>query len=181
MLGLAAIAPAPATAKDDCSVLSANFRLVAKPISDELKPSVEGWGVSSYHIGACYDYAVLEGNADYSRAFYVNGTAKAVKHQKSDVLTDGGTPAVPYGIIVPGTKDVDEEGRRAVQINCGDGTAGVQISRRHDTTPHLAYQSGSWYACNTSLPYGPAVVVYYRDSSEHLPDECIDIRLDTQW
>ncbi len=173
------------------STSSSHFRLVVDVTSHDLEPSIQDWAVSSYHIGPCYSYAVLlpyNGSADYSRAFYVNGTSSDVKGGTSNIITDGGTPPVPYGVDVPAAKDADKDGRRPVQMNCGEGTPGVIISRRADTNPRLRYNDkadnepfGGWYACNSSLIYGPAVVLYYRGREEATPKGCADLTLYTEW
>ncbi|KAK5163285.1 uncharacterized protein LTR77_010871 [Saxophila tyrrhenica] len=170
---------------------SSNFRLVADVISGDLAPSIQDWAVSSYHIGACYDYAILQPNdgssPDYSRAFYVNGTAADARDKTSDIITDGATPPVPYGVIIPSANETDQDDRRPVQINCGYGTAGVVVSRGSSMKPHLRYvdktadtRFGGWYACDSDLPYGPAVVLYYRDREEAIPEECAELTLYTQ-
>ncbi len=174
------------------STTSSHFRLVVDVTSHDVELSVQDWAVSSYHIGPCYSYAVLlpkiESSPDYSRAFYVNGTESDVQLETNDIITDGGTPRVPYALVVPAAKHADKDGRRPVQMNCGYGTSGVTVLRRTDTTPHLRYVNkathepfGGWYACNTSLIYGPAVVLYYRETEEPTPKGCVDIKLCTEW
>lgn len=171
---------------------SSHFRLVVDVTSHDLEPSIQDWAVSSYHIGPCYSYSVLLPNngssLDYSRAFYVNGTEDDVKREASDIITDGGSPRVPYGVVVPAATNADKDGRRPVQINCGYGTPGVIVSRRETALPRLRYVSkandepfGGWYACKESLIYGPAVVLYYRGREEVTPNGCANLTLYTEW
>lgn len=170
---------------------SSHFRLVVDVTSHDLEPSIQDWAVSSYHIGPCYSYSVLLPNngssPDYSRAFYVNGTADDVERRASGIITDGGSPRVPYGVIVPAATNADKDGRRPVQINCGSGTPGVIVSRRETALPRLRYVSkandepfGGWYACKESLIYGPAVVLYYRGGGKVTPNGCAALMLYTE-
>ena len=168
------------------STTSPNFYLVANVTSHDLQPSIQNWAVSSYHVGACLSVAVLEPNdAQYHRAFYANGTSDQVRDGKRDILTDGATPLTPYGFIVP-PANVTPSNDRIVSINCGDGTLGVAITR--DPEPlHLTYterdggEFGSWYACNSSLPFGPAVALYYRDQDAETPQDCAEVTLLPEW
>ena len=176
------------SAYDTSATTAPNFRLVADVISDDLEPSIQGWAISSYHIGACLGVAVVVPNTpDRTRAFYVNGTTADVRDGAGNILSDGGTPPIPYGFVVSQADQTDDQGRRAVRINCGPGSPGVSLS--HSTKhAHLTYHEGSvetrfgaWYACNTSLPFGPAMVLYYRSRGENTPEGCAELRLQPEW
>lgn len=178
-----------AIASTECAdtTTASNFRLVANITNNDLSPSIQDWDVSSYHIGPCWDYATLvqpdKNDLDYSRKFYLSGTKTEVNHGQADVLTDGATPPTPYGIVVPRANETDDEGRRAVQIMCGMRTPGVSISGKR---PHLSYHdendaTGVWYACERDLPYGSAVVLYYRDLEASTPNGCAELKLYPEW
>ncbi|KAF2795809.1 hypothetical protein K505DRAFT_373652 [Melanomma pulvis-pyrius CBS 109.77] len=51
---------------------------------------IEGWNLSSCHIGAGYSYAVLAKSP--GRILYANGTASEFAAHMSNILTDGGSP-----------------------------------------------------------------------------------------
>lgn len=165
---------------------SANFRLVANVTNGDLTPSIENWAISTYHITAGLDYVILEpNNVTTSRVFYINGTTAEVNHETSNILTDDGTPPTPYGLIVPPPNVTDSQGRRALELQAAPGTAGIFLSPSVDSMPHLVYDTvgleSTFYACNTTLPYGPAVVVYYRTREEATPAGCADLVLYPEW
>jgi hypothetical protein len=157
---------------------SQNFKLVAHVTGSDLTPSIENWELTSYHITPCYDYAVLtEASVNGGgRIFYVNGTADEVSNGEEDMLSDGGTPPTPYGIFLGGTDSTD---RRPVQITCGRGTGGVDIVSGPRGVPQLNYGTGksNFYACNSTLPSGPAIEVFLREGSEPYQAGCANITL----
>ncbi|KAK5124076.1 hypothetical protein LTR85_002273 [Meristemomyces frigidus] len=166
---------------------SPNFRLIANVTSCDLDPPIQNWAVTSYHIGAGELLAVLSSD-DAGRAFYVNGTPSDIRYGSAEILSDGGTPTFPYGFIVPPANQTDGNGRRDVQINAGDGTTGVAIAGFPNPIPSLTYGNaaagesfGGWYACNTTLPYGPAIVLYYRSLHDATPAGCADLTLLPEW
>ncbi|KAK3719269.1 hypothetical protein LTR37_004488 [Vermiconidia calcicola] len=167
---------------------SPNFRLVASVKKNDLSPSIDDWTVSTYHLGACYEAAVMTpsdtDDEDYGRTFYANGTNSDIQDGKGDIVTDGATPPTPYGFTVPQLDQTDDDDRRAVQIICGEGTPGVAITRSSNSRPHLIYNDqagnetfGGWYACNAALGPDNEVILYYRSSEEETPDGCADLIL----
>jgi hypothetical protein len=166
---------------------AANIKLVADPLRSDLKPSIESWEVTSYHVSPCYDYAVLEDphahNNSGGRPFYVNGTKSHPFY--TNILSDGSTPPLPYGIIIPHQNETDTLGRRPVRISCGPGTEGLGIARiagSIDANPHLTdiSTSLSWfYACNTTLTFGRAIQLFIASHSfdEKTPQGCVVVDL----
>ena len=166
------------------STTSPNFRLVADVTSGDFSTSIQNWWLSSYHIGPCYDYAILTEDPHEAEAFYVNGTDADVRNRNADILTDGATPTTPYGLVISQMNDTDDEGRRTVFINCGEGTSGAAIGSTRDGRPILVADSGGfggWYACNETLPYGPAVLLYYQGSDDIVPEGCAHLVLYPEW
>ena len=111
-----------------------------------------------------------------------------MRHGTADILTDGGTPLFHYGLIFPQANETDSKERRAVQVNCGLGTAGLGLSHFPNSMPHLIYANkaveetfGGWYACNTTLLYGPAIASFYRSQKETTPAGCADLILYPEW
>ena len=116
------------------------------------------------------------------RPLYLNGTAQDLRYNTGNVLSDGGTPIFPFGLVVAarGTGS-----KRLVQINAGMGTPGVGITHFPDPYPRLFYVNqevmegpGAWYACReTGIPLDGNVAVYYRGEDEVTPNECVEIEL----
>lgn len=159
--------------------LSSNFRFVANVTdpSCDLAPSINNYVLSSYHIGAGEDYAVLIPNTTYTsgRIFYVNGTATEVRYGASNLLSDGGTPPFPFGVsILPTTE--------AVTITAGEGQAGIGLTRFPDPVPKLygGQEGDGFYGCLKTapfLPYGDAVVLFYKPYGSETPEGCADVTL----
>ena len=140
---LAAVATA-AFAKDPCEASTAlKFRLVANVTcgASNFHPSIQNWAVSAYHIGACLDIATLRPKSE-GIEFYANGTKAQVTAGEGDVLTTGGTPAIPYGFIINNVHDDINHGH-AVEVNCGYGTSGVGISQSAKSLHHLVYNDAA--------------------------------------
>ncbi|KAF2725898.1 hypothetical protein K431DRAFT_280627 [Polychaeton citri CBS 116435] len=176
----ASAAPAYPPVTEDTTV-----HLVANVTDCDLTPSIQGWVVESYHNGAGTGFAVLSApDAEYPRAFYVNGTITDVRYGQSNLLTDGGTPPFAEGFIVPQANQTDKAGRRQVQINAGSGTDGVFFAQFPAQVPKLMYGNhevmetfGSFYACNVTYLYGPAVGLFYHSYDVEKPDGCAAITL----
>ena len=154
-----------------------NFKLVAQVQHGDFKPSIKNWELSSYHVAPCLDYAVLS-KPGKGRTFYANGTATELQSKQGDLLSDGNTPPTPYGFIIPKQNET-EDGRRPVSINCGAGTPGVGVTFppiKQPQVAQLSYSVGSFFACNKTLPYGPAIALYFSTMSVR-PKGCAQIKL----
>ena len=187
-------APAASEASYPAYTTAPNFRLVANVIGDECEfdTSIQNWEVTSYHTGAGLSVAYLDDPAKGpGRAFYINGTASQIRDGTGDLLSDGGLPAYPDGLIVSAANVTDSEGRRMISLDIGSGSAGVGIAGSPSPVPYLTYNNaaeddsfGGWYACNATYPfdsYGPLVALYYRSLSETTPFGCTDLILYPQW
>ncbi|KAF2261861.1 hypothetical protein CC78DRAFT_546307 [Lojkania enalia] len=126
----------------------------------------------------CYNYAVFT-NAT-GRTFYANGTFEEISSCTSDILSDGGTPPWPWGTIITPNNETDGEGRRNVFINCGTGTPGVEVRKKRRNGPRVVYGEGEFYVCNSTLLFGPAMTLYYREKAESTPGNCADVVLRTK-
>ncbi|KAF2432831.1 hypothetical protein EJ08DRAFT_116738 [Tothia fuscella] len=95
-----------------------NFKLVVKVTGSDLSPSIQNWELTSYQITPCQDYAVLQAASenDGGRPFYANGTASEIRCRQPNILTDGGTPPFPYGLIVPPLDETNSLGRACCSI-----------------------------------------------------------------
>ncbi|KAF1987285.1 hypothetical protein K402DRAFT_303813, partial [Aulographum hederae CBS 113979] len=159
---------------------SLNILLIANLTSPtDLSPPIHLLPLTSYHTSPCYDYAVLlpPSTPGTGRSFYQNGTAEEIRYGRGNLLSDGGTPPSPYGFIVPDTANA--QGEKAVAINCGPGSAGVQISRFPDPTPQVAYKGGKFYVCYREVVQGQGVwpQVFFREWEEKTPEGCVEVNL----
>ncbi|KAF2650188.1 hypothetical protein K491DRAFT_683224 [Lophiostoma macrostomum CBS 122681] len=154
-----------------------NFAITADLPPESPLAVANGWNLTSYHISPCYDYAVFLN--DTGRTFYANGTADDVSTHNLTILSDGGTPPWPWGTIVSAANATDDEGRRNVFIDCGIGTTGLEVERGGRDT-EVAYGNGGFYVCNSTLLYGPAIALYYREAEEETPTGCEDVKLRTE-
>ncbi|CAG8952396.1 hypothetical protein HYFRA_00001143 [Hymenoscyphus fraxineus] len=149
---------------------SESFRLIANVTANDLTPSINGWELSSYHIGAGQGYAVLTNpTPSVGRIFYTNGTAEDIRYRQSDILSDGGTPLFPFGIVLNQDK--------SVSVNAGLGTPGVNLALFPDPISALsAVGKDGFYACQTALPFSP-IQIYTRAYEEETPAGCADVTL----
>ena len=60
-------------------------------------------------------------------------------------------------------------------INCGIGTPGVEVKKG----PRVVYGTGEFYVCNSTLLYGPAITLYYREGDQKTPGGCENVELKT--
>jgi hypothetical protein len=154
-----------------------NFAINARIPSDNPLSIADGWNLTSYHIQPCYDYAVFTNVT--GRTFYANGTNEEFSGRTSNILSDGGTPPWPWGTIVSPANATDAQGRRNVFINCGTGTEGLRVEKA-GRAGRVVYEGGEFYVCNSTLLYGPAITLYYREEKEDTPEGCADVQLETK-
>lgn len=159
------------------TLLSQNFRLVANVTSADLVTPINNYVLTSYHTGAGTAYAVLVPNTTVTsgRIFYLNGTASDVRYHNADVLSDGGTPLFPFGVII----NSDE----SVSINAGLGQPGIGLTQFPDPISELsgktaAGEAGDFYAClDDVIPGGEAVQLKFKVLGEETPAGCADVSL----
>ncbi|KAF1959373.1 hypothetical protein CC80DRAFT_591400 [Byssothecium circinans] len=152
---------------------SPNFRITANFNSESpLSVAAQGWNLTTYHILPGNDYVVLTNNT--GRIFYNNGTADDFSSHTSQIWSDGGTPPWPWGVNVAPTSAPDEEGRRNVYVTSGVATPGVEVAEWPGT---VYYTTGTFYVCNSTLLYGPAIALYYKDKNQVTPKECANVEL----
>ncbi|KAF2464090.1 uncharacterized protein BDR25DRAFT_381721 [Lindgomyces ingoldianus] len=160
-----------------------NFAITAKLSSSSSLIAIQGWNLTHYHFGACYNYAVFTSGT--GRTFYANGTADEFSTHTSNLLSDDGSPFLPWGLIVSAPNATDNQGRRNVYINCGPGTSGVQVKTDGSFPmmgkgPRVVYGTGEFYVCKSNFVYGLAIALYYREAGEETPARCSNVELQTQ-
>ncbi|KAF5875674.1 uncharacterized protein Bfra_011436 [Botrytis fragariae] len=160
---------------------STHFTLVANVTSGDL--AINDFVLESYHTGAGTAYAVLaEDNTEANpRIFYINGTATDVRFGNSSTITDSGSEpdSFPESLtITPSDPASSSSGRSTVEINAGAGQPYVGLTASPSQTTQLhGYQGETFYACNTTLLYGPAIQLFYRGYSQETPAGCSDVAL----
>ena len=158
---------------------STGFQLVAKLThhSHDLTPSVNGWTVASAHTGAGSAAAILTSDPTVARIFYENGTAAEVAAKKTTLITDGGTPPAPYGVLVPA-----QGSSGLIGINVGAGTFNtvVKTAPGHPVVVNGLGQ-GTYLACNAEIPYYPGqtfvTLQYQYGTTGAVPGGCVAIDL----
>lgn len=167
---------------------------VSEPyLSTPLGTAINKYTVNSYHSGAGTSFGVLtqSSNATTGRIFYENGTASEVRFGQGDVLTDGGSPTVPYGLIVQQEDQktvVANSTGRDTYINVGNGTVSIGMTSFPNPVLELATKYGAWAACNVTLLYGQAIQLQVRYPSDSIvngtlvedddvPDGCVAVSL----
>ncbi|KAG4025657.1 hypothetical protein MFRU_053g00260 [Monilinia fructicola] len=160
---------------------SKHFKLVANVTSGDL--AINNFILESYHTGAGTAYAVLAENTTEAnpRTFYVNGTATDVRFGNSSTITDAGSGnnTFPESIVIsPSDPASSPSNRSTVEINAGAGQPYVGLTTFPDPIIQLhGYQGETFYACNSSLPYGDAIQLFYRGYREVTPTGCSDVAL----
>ncbi|KAF7903993.1 hypothetical protein EAF00_001327 [Botryotinia globosa] len=160
---------------------STHFTLVANVTSGDL--AINHFVLESYHTGAGTAYAVLAEDTSEAnpRIFYINGTATDVRFGNSSTITDSGSgsDSFPESLtITPSDPASSSTGSSTVEINAGAGQPYVGLTASPFQTTQLhGYQGETFYACNTTLLYGPAIQLFYRGYSQETPAGCSDVAL----
>lgn len=115
------------------------------------------------------------------RIFYVNGTAIDVRFGNSSTITNAGSGnnTFPEAIVIsPSDPATSSSGRSVVEINAGAGQPYVGLTTFPDPIIQFhGYQGETFYACNSTLQYGPAIQLFYRGYSQKTPEGCSDVAL----
>ncbi|XXH03247.1 hypothetical protein Hte_009645 [Hypoxylon texense] len=158
------------------STFSKGFKLIAN-VTDrahDLSPPIHGWALQGAHIGAGLNSAVLNDTTP-GMVFYQNGTLTDVYRQRSDMLTDAGTPLTPYGIVMRYPSDADKV--VALGIDAGSGTAGITLTDPPYPMTELSAYASQFVACKENIPYYPpdrefVLVKAFRDQYQ-VPSNCV--------
>ncbi|KAI1377179.1 hypothetical protein F4677DRAFT_415548 [Hypoxylon crocopeplum] len=143
----------------------------------DLDPPVAGEYLSTMHVGAGYNAAVVSTHnvpgATYT-PFYTNGT-----DAYTSVLNDLGT-MYPWGIHVqaPDSFDYTFPGEHDVDINVGGGTNGIGLVASGDSVVLGGLAPGYYAVCNRFVGYVRAneTVVRYVYEGEELPEGCVGVQ-----
>ncbi|KAK3985660.1 hypothetical protein QBC44DRAFT_334569 [Cladorrhinum sp. PSN332] len=156
---------------------SRGFFLVAK-VTDpahHLDPSVNNYVLSTVHTGAALSAAVLSSAPVRSgRIFYENGTDAEHELQQTNILTDGATPPVPFGLFVQDPTQAPSN----IPINAGPGTFNTVSDS--DSILLNGQGEGTYLACNAKVPYynrNFITLQYAYGSSPIIPEDCAPIEL----
>lgn len=130
-----------------------------------------------------------------------------MRFNQADLLSLEGTPPFPAGVSIDNPNITNTLGEHTgkfkspkhheihslknhlpnqtntlqVHINAGLGEAGILLANFPNPIPYLSApgsaSGGGYYACNNSLPFGPAVQLLYRYFEEITPEGCVDVTL----
>jgi len=169
---------------------SVNFNLIAN-VTDpacDFTPSIQGWTLIGYHVGAGEAFGVLQNptpepsNPDTGpgSVFYVNGTEEEVEYNQGTLVMHEGI--YPAGFYVDPQNVTNEDGEHVVHIDIRPGEPGINIAQFPSPIPHLqGPEDGGYYACNNTLIYGaPAIQLLFKYYGESTPEGCVDVHLLTQ-
>ncbi|KAK4164251.1 prolyl tripeptidyl peptidase [Cladorrhinum sp. PSN259] len=176
-LGLATLAAAVPAKRASQIALSNGFLLVAKVTdpSHDLDPSVNNYVLSTVHTGAALNAAVLSpAPVTSGRIFYENGTSTQVDDKQTNILTDGATPPVPFGLYVQDPTQPPSN----IPINVGPGT--FNTISESDLIVINGQGEGTYLACNATVPYynrNFITLQYAYGSSPTIPENCAPIEL----
>ena len=109
-----------------------------------------------------------------SRVFYNNGIAEDFSSHTSRLWSDGGTALWPWGVIVASSSAPDNQGRRNVYLTSGIATPGVEVA---DWPGTVYYGTGTFYVCNSTLSYGPAITLYFKDKGQMTLESYANVEL----
>jgi hypothetical protein len=161
LAGLAGFATAMPTveravaAEHPASNRSSGFTLVVNvtDLAKDFTPPIHLSYIASIHTGAGEALVGITPNETIGRLFYQNGTETQVKENKTNILTDGGTPPTPQGfqLYPDGPSQAESETVSYGALNFGPGNPGIFIP---STPKEYAYVlPETFVACNESLAY----------------------------
>ncbi|CAO1603184.1 hypothetical protein XANCAGTX0491_006776 [Xanthoria calcicola] len=173
VLPLAALAvPTPTASQpsDQAITHSRNFTIK----SHVLAPAQSGFDnlyLEPYHIYPAFNYATFWPKSDQTPGIvgFLNGTKHELKNDQGNLLFLGGGGV--YGFIIDSVNST----YNPVEINAGTGTKGIYVNQ--GVIKYNNPSSGGFYACNTTLLYGPAVQLFYKPKFITAPKGCADVEL----
>lgn len=170
-LGFLSLAAAiPATDKNLSSSKGIKLRIkLQDPLKDLEKP-VKNTYLTSIHDGAGLNQV---GQSDTGRIFYINGTGSDGLFWST--ISDGGTPAYPYGLALHPSKDSQDV--QNVRLDVGKADTNIYVPAK-DTHPQL-YPT-NWLACDEPLEYygGQHFTILRRNAFQNPPPkQCVLITL----
>lgn len=166
---------------------------VTKPATTGSMTDVEGFSVTSGHIGAGEDATLLvpsSGGAYNLKpdTYYGNGTTSQIESGTGSVVR---TPMgqYPYSWIIYSNPNATSGLRTG--INIGDGSFGVHVSGVSytgpsfpDSQPYFAYDpigvegsKSQFYACDGQFYQSTVPFIYWRNQTTETPAECAEVKL----
>ncbi|KAI1414501.1 hypothetical protein F5Y13DRAFT_158682 [Hypoxylon sp. FL1857] len=177
LLALTGATPVPPTPEQLSRAKAYNLQIQLLDPTKDLSPPIAGQYLSTYHVGAGLNVAVVTGLPDgYTPPpYYTNGTSELGAF---DVLNDLGT-TYPWGIKVqdPLSFDYTYPGEHDVEIDVGGGTDGIGLVTSNGEVKLGGLAAGDYAVCNRFIGYARAnlTVVRYVYESEALPDGCVGV------
>ncbi|KAL8662055.1 MAG: hypothetical protein Q9202_005029 [Teloschistes flavicans] len=125
-----------------------------------------------YHIYPAFNYATLNKKSTQNQGVtgFLNGTKQQLDDEQGYLAFDFGQGGV-YGFKI----DSVNATFNPIEINAGPGTDGMYIDQ--GVIKYNNPTSGGFYACDSTLLYGPAVQVYFKPKFITTPSGCADVAL----
>lgn len=152
-------------------------------LSQDFKPSTHNTYISSIHVGPPLNLLGNTNGIKNARAFYTKGTYNGhPAPQDLTTVSDGGTPATPYGISL---KPNDEENVSLAHLDAGPGDATVALSLFAEPYSYLSPET--FVACKEPLAYygGKEFVIFKQarttitedgGNDYNIPKGCVPVR-----
>ncbi|KAI4195628.1 MAG: hypothetical protein LQ350_007099 [Teloschistes chrysophthalmus] len=162
----------PTTETQDDKICRTRSFILTSHVLSPANPAFENLVVEPYHIDPVFNYATLWPKSAQTQGVkgFLNGTKQQLDGQQGYLAFDFGKGGI-YGFKI----DSINSTFNPIEINAGPGTDGMYIDQ--GVIKYNNPISGGFYACNSTLLYGPAVQVYYKPKYITTPKGCSDVQL----
>ncbi|KAL9582465.1 MAG: hypothetical protein Q9212_003273 [Teloschistes hypoglaucus] len=166
----------PAAQTQDNSIRHSRSFILTSHVLAPANPAFENLVLEPYHIYPAFNYATLYPKSTQNKGVkgYLNGTRQQLDGQQGYLAFDFGKGGV-YGFEIVRKPDSVNSTFNPIEINAGPGTDGMYIDQ--GVIKYNNPISGGFYACNSTLLYGPAVQVFYKPKFNTAPKGCSDVEL----
>lgn len=150
---------------------SKKFKLKSHSLSSSTS-AFENLYLEPYHIYPAFNYATLYPKTarDPGIIGFLNGTKQELEDDQGDLIFNLGQAGI-YGFVI----DRVNSTYNPIEINAGTGTKGIYINQ--GVIKYNNPISGGFYACNSTLLYGPAVQLFFKPKFITTPTGCEDVQL----
>lgn len=176
---ISAAAASPLGMNDARATTAKAFRLVVHVTdkSHEFSSSIEGNYLDNINVGANQSVVGVRPGDQDTRVFYINGTKAEAKIGDSTIVSDTGSPPMPWGLLLTKNDFADDDA--SVEQNGGPGTKGLAIA---STPTQFRLGPGQYAVCNEVLPYYQAnyLVLKHFDDSTKLSADCAAVSVNPE-
>ncbi|KAK1752615.1 hypothetical protein QBC47DRAFT_388978 [Echria macrotheca] len=148
---------------------------LSNPTTAIFDPPVHGWTLSSVHVGAGLNAAILD--PSHGHVFFVNGSGPEISGEATSLNLppfNSTSGPVPQGLVY---SQAEDKSKGYLSVNFGYGTKGFGIrAGLRSQYPVLFNPTGhtEFMVCNVSVPvYGrPQYPVFVVEEHAAVPDNC---------